>query len=98
VALRSLSVAKSEVGQYNLPMHYVYILKSEKDGSLYKGSTSDIKKRLAEHNSGNSKYSSSKKPFKLIWYGAFLTKKQALEFEIYIKSGSGHAFTNKHLI
>lgn len=85
-------------GRYNLTMYYVYILKSEKDGSLYKGSTSDIKKRLAEHNFGNSKYSSSKKPFKLIWYCAFPTKKQALEFEIYIKSGSGFAFANKHLI
>jgi len=79
-------------------MYYVYILKSEKDGSLYKGVTMDLKKRIITHNSGSPKYSSSKRPFSLLWYCAFINKLKAYQFERYLKSGSGFAFTNKHLI
>ncbi|MBI2454388.1 MAG: GIY-YIG nuclease family protein [Parcubacteria group bacterium] len=79
-------------------MYYVYILKSEKDDSLYKGVTINLKKRLTEHNSGSPIYSSTKKPFKLIWYCAFTDKLRAYRFERYLKRGSGHAFTKKHLI
>jgi len=32
-------------------MFYVYILKSRTDGMLYTGYTSDLRRRLAEHNS-----------------------------------------------
>ena len=79
-------------------MYYVYILKSEKDGSRYIGVTEDLKRRLTEHNSGNALYSSAKKPFKIIWDCAFTTKTRADEFEKYLKSSSGYAFTKKHLI
>jgi putative endonuclease len=36
-------------------MYYVYVLKSEKDGRLYKGLTSDLEKRLLQHNAGITK-------------------------------------------
>ncbi|MCD4774360.1 MAG: GIY-YIG nuclease family protein [Bacteroidales bacterium] len=35
-------------------MHFVYVLYSLKDYRLYKGSTSNIQKRLIRHNSGGS--------------------------------------------
>ncbi|MDP3764450.1 MAG: GIY-YIG nuclease family protein [bacterium] len=79
-------------------MYYVYVLKSLRDNSFYKGVTADLKKRILEHNSGLAKYSSFKKPFKLVWYSAFSNKEKAYKFEKYIKSGSGFAFVNKHLI
>jgi predicted GIY-YIG superfamily endonuclease len=79
-------------------MYYVYILKSQKDGSLYKGVTADLKQRIKDHNGGSAKYSSTKKPYSLMWYCAFHDKSLALKFEKYLKQGSGHAFTNKHLI
>ncbi|MBU0999252.1 GIY-YIG nuclease family protein [Patescibacteria group bacterium] len=79
-------------------MYYVYILKSKKDGSCYKGITENLKKRIYDHNHGSNKYSSTKSPFELIWYCAFLDKKKALDFEKYIKQGSGFAFVNKRLI
>lgn len=68
------------------------------DGSLYIGSTENIKRRFIEHNNGSSKYSSTKRPYKLIWYCTFPNKTKALIFEKYLKHGSGHAFTKKHLI
>ena len=81
-----------------MQMHYVYILESKIDSSKYIGSTSDLKARLHAHNTGSARYSSSKKPFVLIWYCAFRDKTAAVKFELYLKHGSGHAFTKKHLI
>ncbi|HET8575342.1 MAG TPA: GIY-YIG nuclease family protein [Candidatus Paceibacterota bacterium] len=79
-------------------MYYVYILRSEKDQSLYKGSTQNLSKRIEDHNNGSARYSSSKKPYKLVWYCAFQNKPKAVAFEKYLKHGSGHAFTTKHLL
>jgi predicted GIY-YIG superfamily endonuclease len=76
----------------------VYILKSQKDSSYYIGSTGDLKKRLQEHNRGGTKYTSSKIPYELVWYCAFKNKVQSINFEKYLKHGSGFAFTKKHLI
>ncbi|HEY4509748.1 MAG TPA: GIY-YIG nuclease family protein [Candidatus Paceibacterota bacterium] len=79
-------------------MYYVYILQSEKDRSFYTGFTEDLKKRVFEHNTKTQHYSSKKAPFKLSWYCAFLSKKRALDFEKYLKSGSGFAFARKRLV
>jgi len=79
-------------------MHFVYIIQSKKDASFYVGVTNDVQKRLIEHNSGSSKYSSTKNPFELIWYCGFNNKDKAYTFERYLKAGSGMAFRNKHLI
>lgn len=79
-------------------MHYVYIIQSQKDQSFYTGFTDNLKVRLKQHNQHDSKYSSSKAPFKLKWYCAFTNKKKALDFEKYLKQGSGFAFARKHLV
>jgi Predicted endonuclease containing a URI domain len=79
-------------------MYYVYILQSELDGSRYTGVTQDLKRRVIEHNNGGAKYSKSKRPYRLIWYSAFIAKEKAYAFEKYLKSSSGSAFRNKHLI
>ncbi|MEK7642184.1 MAG: GIY-YIG nuclease family protein [Patescibacteria group bacterium] len=79
-------------------MYYCYILQSLKDKSFYIGSTQNLKKRLEKHNHKEVRYSSTKAPFKLVWYSAFLTKEKAINFEMYLKSSSGFAFRNKRLI
>ncbi|MBU2109770.1 GIY-YIG nuclease family protein [Patescibacteria group bacterium] len=79
-------------------MYYVYILQSKKDNSRYIGTTNDLKRRVQEHNSGSSKYSRFKRPYHLIWYSAFRNKQKAYDFEKYLKSSSGYAFTNKRFI
>jgi putative endonuclease len=79
-------------------MYCVYILQSEKDKSFYTGFSEDVDWRMKNHNWHLAKYTSSKAPYNLIWYCAFRNKKQALDFEKYLKSGSGFAFRNKHLI
>ncbi|RJQ27818.1 GIY-YIG nuclease family protein [Candidatus Parcubacteria bacterium] len=79
-------------------MHYVYILKSSKSTTLYYGYTADLKKRIKEHNDGKSSYTKPLIPWKLVWYCAFPNEKQAKDFELYLKSGSGKAFTYKRLV
>lgn len=79
-------------------MYYVYILQSKIDASFYTGVTTDLKKRVAEHNAGASQYSSGKRPFVLKWYSCFTDKIIAFNFEKYLKSSSGIAFRNKHLV
>jgi len=78
-------------------MHYTYILESTvKPGERYIGHTSDIRKRLQEYNAGKCSHSAKLKPWKLKVYIAFETLEQAQHFERYFKSGSGHAFANRH--
>lgn len=79
-------------------MHYVYLLESTDDPShRYVGMTSDLKTRLTEHNAGKSSHTAKHRPWRLVTYVAFSERTQALAFERYLKSGSGHAFANKRL-
>lgn len=79
-------------------MYKVYISRSSRDNSYYTGMMENLEKRLREHNTGNSKYSGSKAPYNLVWYCAFEDKTKALDFEKYLKHGSGHAFARKCLV
>ena len=45
--------------------HYVYILVSEIDGTLYTGQTSNLISRLERHNEGLIKSTKAKGPYKL---------------------------------
>ena len=77
-------------------MRYVYLIQSiENPVQRYVGITSDLKGRLKAHNEGRSPHTSKYKPWKLITYLAFSDESKAVEFERYLKSGSGHAFANK---
>jgi len=67
----------------------VYILYSLKDNKLYIGFTTDIKRRFAEHQSGNSKSTAPRRPFKLIFCEYYLTKEDALRREKYFKTTAG---------
>jgi len=72
-------------------MFYFYIIESQKDHSLYLGSTIDLKNRIREHNKGESKFTKNKIPWKLIYYEAYLTLKQARYREWKVKN-SAHEY------
>jgi len=76
-------------GPYILFMYYVYILESSIDNSLYIGSTSDIKRRFAEHNQGKGRYTAHLRPLRLIFYEAYLLKSDAQRRELYLKTTRG---------
>lgn len=76
--------------------HFVYILENQK-GYQYIGLTNDLEDRLSRHNRGEISSTGKYKPWKMVNYTAFPTRKQAADFEIYLKSGSGTSFRYKHL-
>ena len=78
-------------------MQFVYILKCN-DDDLYIGCTENLELRLERHRKGSVPATAGRLPVELITYTAFKNKYNAFEFEKYLKSGSGHAFINKHLI
>ena len=67
-------------------MFYVYIIKSEKTRKYYVGSTNNLNKRIEEHNTGKSKYTSRGIPWDLIYYEIYLTRTLAMKKEKEIKS------------
>ncbi len=80
-------------------MYYVYILLSLKDpAKYYIGLTTNLRKRIEEHNRGNSTYSKSYMPWKLETFIAFSNKSLAEKFEKYLKIGSGFAFLKKRFL
>jgi len=68
-------------------MHYVYVLKSETTGVLYKGFTSDLKSRVKLHFDGKVKSTKSGRPWVLVYYEAFSSEYAARGEEKFLKSG-----------
>jgi putative endonuclease len=78
-------------------MFYAYILESlQVPGEFYRGHTSDLKQRLIDHNAGCCSHTIKFRPWKVKFYAGFETLEDARNFEMYLKSGSGHAFANRH--
>jgi len=72
-----------------LPMYYVYVLLSLEDNKFYVGFTSDLERRLKEHNSGKNTSTKSRLPLELIYYEAHLSKTDAARRERYFKTSKG---------
>ena len=66
-------------------MFFVYFLKNLKDNQLYLGSTNDLRNRIKEHNEGKSRSTNSRRPFKLIYYEAYISEKDARRREHNLK-------------
>ncbi len=80
-------------------MYYVYVIRSvENNEQFYTWFSENLKQRLEEHNTWKSKHTQKYKPWELVFYSAFESKKIALDFEKYLKSASWIAFRNKRLI
>ncbi len=58
-------------------MYYVYILKSEKNSTVYTGSTKDLRARLILHNSGKVVSTKRYMPWRLIYYEAYIDEQLA---------------------
>ncbi len=78
-------------------MFYTYVLESAKDQNLYIGWTNDLKKRYEKHNLGKVFSTKARKPFKLLYYEACLSKEDAIKREKYFKTGFGRRFLKNRL-
>ena len=80
-------------------MHYVYLIRSKSDSSWYVGETSDLRRRLKEHNGGKNIVTRPKAPWELLYYEAFPTKRAALSSERKLKHhGKGLAELKKRIL
>ena len=67
-------------------MYYLYILKCA-DKTLYTGITTDLKRRIVEHNNSKlgAKYTSSRRPVRLVYSKKFKNRSTASKEEARIK-------------
>lgn len=77
------------MGPLTKPMYFVYILQSLKDGRTYVGYTDNVERRLEEHNSGRSRATKHRGPFKLLFSESFPDASAARKRELYWKNGGG---------
>ena len=76
---------------------YVYVLESLKDGKRYIGYTSDLRRRIEEHQKGKSYSTRPRLPMKLIYFEACTNKEDAERREGYLKATGGRRFLVKRL-
>jgi len=77
--------------------YFTYVLRSKKDKNLYIGFTSNLKKRLVEHNNGFVLATKNRRPIELVYYEASRNKDRALKREKYFKTGFGRRFLKNNI-
>ena len=65
-------------------MYYVYVLREIEGERFYLGSTSDLRRRVTEHNQGKSQ-STRNGQWQLVYYEAYITELAARERELQLK-------------
>jgi predicted GIY-YIG superfamily endonuclease len=77
---------------------FVYILKNDwQPPRYYTGVTSHVRSRVRAHNAGMCSATAAARPWQVDVVVAFPDERRALDFERYLKSGSGVAFAQRHL-
>ena len=77
-------------------MYYVYILKMC-NNQLYTGFTSDLKRRLKDHESGKVKSTKLRRPLQLIHYEAYKLESDARRREKFLKTSEGKILLHKQI-
>ena len=81
-----------------MPKLYVYVLKNrDTPPKYYTGLTSNVARRLGEHNAGGHHCTCRYAPWSVDVVIEFADERRAVAFERYLKSGSGVAFAQRHL-
>ncbi len=78
-------------------MYSAYVLRSEKDGNFYTGYTSDLKRRVEDHNTGRVQSTRSRVPLELVYYEACRHQEDALHRGKYLKTTYGHRYIRNRL-
>jgi adenine-specific DNA methylase len=75
---------------------YVYVLRCS-DGTLYKGFTSNLERRIKEHEESKVNWTSSRLSVKLVYYEVFKSEKDAVKREKELKTGFGRNWLKRKL-
>lgn len=85
------------VVEFQLIMFYVYVIESLVNQRFYIGYTSDIVKRIKEHNQGLNFSTKIYKPWECIYYEACLEESDAMRRERYLKTTQGNRLLKRRL-
>ncbi len=77
-------------------MFFVYVLENS-EGKKYVGHTSNLDRRLQEHNETGKGYTSKYRPWRLVYHEKHPTRAEAMLREKFLKSGKGREFLKKVL-
>ena len=77
--------------------YYVYVLISENDNKFYTGYTSDLRKRVEEHNKGIVASTKNRRPLRLIYFEGCLNQQDSTRREKYLKSGNGKIYIRNRM-
>ena len=83
-------------GKAKTKMFYVYILRM-KNSQLYTGFTSDLKRRMKDHEYGKVKSIKLRCPLKLIHYEAYILESDARRREKFLKTSEGKKLLHKQI-
>jgi len=78
-------------------MYYTYVLQSMKDKDFYVGLTKDLKLRFENHRKGLVESTKDRRPLRLIYYEACLSRDDARQRERYLKTYHGRMFLGRRL-
>lgn len=78
-------------------MYWVYVIKSIQRNYTYVGLTSNLERRLNDHNAGKNKTTKPYRPYNLVHTEEFSTRSDARSREKYLKSGVGREFIKSFL-
>ena len=76
--------------------YFAYVLKDD-CGKVYKGVTSNLKRRLLEHLKGKTKTTARMSNPKLVYFEKYDNLSAARKRELYFKSAAGRRFLKKQL-
>ena len=77
--------------------YWVYVLHSLKDNKKYTGYTKNLPLRFEAHEKGEVASTKHRRPFKLVYFEACLSQKDALKREKYLKTHYGKMFLGNRL-
>ena len=80
-----------------MAMAFVYILKSRSFPITYVGSTTDLQRRLSEHNAPSARFTNRYKPWDLVYSEEISDLSDARKREKYLKSSAGRRFIAKYI-
>lgn len=78
-------------------MYFVYIIQSKVDKKFYTGFTTDLIKRLEDHNSGKVISTKKRIPFKIVYYECCLNQDDAIHREKYLKTTYGKRYIRQRI-
>ncbi len=82
-------------GFLNYTMWCVYVIRSIKDGFIYRGMSENVEERVKTHNRGKVKSTKFHRPFDLIYKEKVGSREAARKREKYLKSAAGRKFIKK---